>query len=288
MFVKRAIAILLISSLAIMLLIALFWFRYYSSQQEKELKILIEMCSKAVENFRSDYIWRPEYVLVFNRTSFAEGLIRKKVIYSGRHYNIVVGNETHIIVYTTSAGQYPLYSKGIFYLIHAIAVYQKDIVLKPAVVYSYKGSEPSVEPYSKRYYFEPNVDEQEMMFLIAKYPYYLPHFWIKDLVEEKFMNVSISDKEVVKMKFLKSFRASSRDLVIIQYIFPYEKASIYACIDSETGMVLAEVFIGESKSISYLESITNIDSVPPELLSIVRNTVFVDATTNKTLAIPKP
>jgi len=30
------------------------------------------------------------------------------------------------------------------------------------------------------------------------------------------------------------------------------------------------------------------DSVPPELLSIIRNAVFVDATTNKTLEIPKP
>uniref|UniRef100_A0A7C4BDX5 Uncharacterized protein n=1 Tax=Ignisphaera aggregans TaxID=334771 RepID=A0A7C4BDX5_9CREN len=90
------------------------------------------------------------------------------------------------------------------------------------------------------------------------------------------------------MKFIKSFRASNRDLLIVQYIFPCEKASIYACIDSETRMVLAEVFIGESKSISYLESINNIGSVPLELLSIVRNTVFVDATTNKTLAVPKP
>jgi|UniRef100_A0A7J2T8C4 hypothetical protein len=85
------------------------------------------------------------------------------------------------------------------------------------------------------------------------------------------------------MKFLKNFRASNRDLVIVQYLFPHETASIYACIDSETGMVLAEVFISESKSTSYLESITDMDSVPPELLSIIRNAVFVDATTNRTI-----
>jgi len=90
------------------------------------------------------------------------------------------------------------------------------------------------------------------------------------------------------MKFLKNFRASNRDLVIVQYPFPYEKVSIYTCIDSETGVVLAEVFIGESRSISYLESITNIDSVPLELQLIIRNRIFVDATTNKTLEIPKP
>jgi len=60
-------------------------------------------------------------VLMFNSTSFAEGLIRRKVIYSGRHYNIVVSTETHIVVHATSAGQYPLHSKGFFYLIHAIA-----------------------------------------------------------------------------------------------------------------------------------------------------------------------
>jgi len=84
------------------------------------------------------------------------------------------------------------------------------------------------------------------------------------------MNVSISDRGVVEMEFLKNFRVSNRDLVIVQYIFPYERASIYAYIDFETRMVLAEVFISESKSISYLENITNIDSVPPELLSIIK------------------
>jgi len=147
----------------------LFWFSYYSSQEEKELKILLEMCSKAVENFRSDSVWRPGSVLVFNSTHTAEGFIRRKVIYSGKHYNIVVGNETHIVVYTTSAGQYPLHSKGFFYLIHAIAVYQEDIVLKPAVIYSYQYPEYS---YPKRYYFKPYTDEQKMVFLIARLPYY--------------------------------------------------------------------------------------------------------------------
>ena len=48
------------------------------------------------------------------------------------------------------------------------------------------------------------------------------------------------------------------------------------------------MFISKSKFTSYLESITDMDSVPPELLSIIRNAVFVDATTNKTLEIPKP
>jgi len=176
-----------------MFLIALFWISYYSSQHDKELKILLEMCRKAVENFRSNYIWRPGYVLVFNRTSFTEGLIRKKVIYSGRHYSIVVSNETHIVVYATSAGQYPLHSKGFFYEIHAIAVYQKDSVLEPTVIYSYQYPEPSIKPYPKRYYFKPYTDEQKMVFLIARLPYYIPHFWIKDLVEKKAMNISISD-----------------------------------------------------------------------------------------------
>jgi len=246
------------------------------------------MCSKAVENFRGYVVWEPGSVLVFNSTHTAEGFIRRKVIYSGEYYNIVTSNETHVIVYVTAVGQYPLHSKGFFYEIHAIAVYQKDSVLKPTVIYSYQYPEPSIKPYPKRYYFKPYTDEQKMMFLIARLPYYLPHFWIKDLVEKKAMNISISDREAVEMKFIKSFRASNRDLVIVQYIFPYEKVSIHACIDSETGMVLAEVFISESKSTSYLESITNIDSVPLELLSIIRNRIFVDATTNRTLEIPKP
>jgi len=167
------------------------------------------MCSKAVENFRGYVVWEPGSVLVFNSTHTAEGFIRRKVIYSGRHYNIVIGNETHIVVYATSAGQYPLHSKGFFYLIHAIAIYQKDNISRPLVIYSYWYPEPSIEPHPKRYYFKPYTDEQKMMFLIAKYPYYLPHFWIKDLVEKKFMNVSISVKEVVEMKFLKSFRVSN-------------------------------------------------------------------------------
>jgi len=55
-----------------------------------------------------------------------------------------------------------------------------------------------------------------MTFLIARYPNYLPHFWIEDLVEKKFMNVSISDKEAVEMEFLKNFRVANRDLLIVQ------------------------------------------------------------------------
>ena len=51
--------------------------------------------------------------------------------------NIVIGNETHIVVYATSVGQFPLHSKGFFYEIHAIAIYQKDNVLRPTVIYSY-------------------------------------------------------------------------------------------------------------------------------------------------------
>jgi len=54
------------------------------------------------------------------------------------------------------------------------------------------------------------------MFLIARYPNYLPHFWIKDLVEKKAINISISDREVVEMKFLKNFRVANRDLLIVQ------------------------------------------------------------------------
>jgi len=144
-------------------------------------------------------------VLVFNRTSIAEGLIRRKVIYSGRHYNIVIGNGTHIVVYATSVGRFPLHSKGFFYEIHAIAIYQKDNVLRPTVIYSYWYPEYSEYCYPKRYYFRPNTDEQKMTFLIARYPNYLPHFWIKDLVEKKAMNISISDREAVEMKFLKNF-----------------------------------------------------------------------------------
>jgi len=123
---------------------------------------LLEMCSKAVENFRSDSVWRPGSVLVFNRTSFTEGLIRKKVIYSGKHYNIVVSNETHIVIYAASVGQYPLYSKGFFYEVDAIAIYQKDNISRPIIIYSYQYPEYS---YPKRYYFNPNTDEQKMMFL---------------------------------------------------------------------------------------------------------------------------
>jgi len=156
------------------------------------------MCSKAVENFGSDSVWRPGSVLMFNSTHTAEGFIRRKVIYSGRHYNIVVSNETHIVVHATSAGQYPLHSKGFFYLIHAIAIYQKDNISRPIVIYSYQYPEPSIKPYPKRYYFKPYADEQKMMFLIARLPYYLPHFWIKDLVEKKAMNISISDEKLLR------------------------------------------------------------------------------------------
>jgi len=122
MFGKRAVTLLLISLLAIASLLILFWLSYYSSQQDKELKILLEMCSKAVESFRGDSVWRPGSVLVFNRTSFTEGLIRKKVIYNGKHYNIVISNETHIVIYAASVGQYSLYSKGFFYEVDAIAI----------------------------------------------------------------------------------------------------------------------------------------------------------------------
>ena len=98
------------------------------------MKILLEMCSKAVENFGSDSVWRPGSVLMFNSTSFAEGLIRRKVIYSGRHYNIVVSTETHIVVHATSAGQYPLHSKGFFYLIHAIATVSYTHLTLPTIL----------------------------------------------------------------------------------------------------------------------------------------------------------
>ena len=54
------------------------------------------------------------------------------------------------------------------------------------------------------------------MFLIDRYSNYLPHFWIKDLVEKKAINISISDREVVEMKFLKNFRVANRDLLIVQ------------------------------------------------------------------------
>jgi len=74
--------------------------------------------------------------------------------------------------------------------------------------------------------------------------------WVKNLVEKKIINKNIRDKEVVEMKLLTSLRASNRDLVIVQYIFPYERVNIYTCIDSETGVVLAEVFVSESKSVS--------------------------------------
>ena len=155
----KTLSIILLS--VVMFLMVLFWFSHYSFQQDKELDILLEMCSKAVENFRGDVVWEPDSVLVFNRTSFAEGLIRRKVIYSGRHYNIVVSTETHIVVHATSAGQYPLHSKGFFYLIHAIAIYQKDNISRPIVIYSYQYPEPSIKPYPKRYYFKPYADEQK-------------------------------------------------------------------------------------------------------------------------------
>uniref|UniRef100_A0A7J3Z5X9 Uncharacterized protein n=1 Tax=Ignisphaera aggregans TaxID=334771 RepID=A0A7J3Z5X9_9CREN len=123
MLAKRATTLFLISLLVVMFLIVLFWFSHYSFQQDKELNVLLKMCSKAAENFRSDSIWEPSSVLVFNRTEIAEGIIRRKIIYSGRHYNIVIGNETHIVIYATSVGQFPLHSKGFFYVIHAIAIY---------------------------------------------------------------------------------------------------------------------------------------------------------------------
>jgi len=55
-FTKRAVALLLISSLVVTFLMVLFWFSHYPSQQDKELNVLLEMCSRAVENFRSDSI----------------------------------------------------------------------------------------------------------------------------------------------------------------------------------------------------------------------------------------
>ena len=71
------------------------------------MKILIEMCSKAVENFRSDSVWRTGSVLVFNSTDTAEGFIRERLFIVVGTTILLLSNETHIVVYTTSAGQYP-------------------------------------------------------------------------------------------------------------------------------------------------------------------------------------
>jgi len=283
---KRVVVLLLIFALIITVVAVLSWFSYHSSRQDEKSNILLEICSKSVGNLRDDFILGNGLVLVYNETIFARGFIREKVVYKGRHYNIVVGNGTHIAIYATSVGRFPLYSKGIFYEIHAIAIYHRDNVLRPIIIYSYQYPEYS---YPKRYYFRSVTDEQEMVLEIARLPYYLPHFWIENLVKEKTMYVNTDSEEIVEMKLLKNFRASNRDLWIVKYVFHHENVNVYACVDVETGLILAGVFMGRSEtSISYLEDITNIDSVPPELLTIIRNTVFIDTTTNRTLEISRP
>lgn len=183
-----------------------------------------------------------------------------------------------------------MYSKGVFHDIHAIAIYrkEKDGDLRPAIIYSYRYAKNSY-PHCKYYYFYPIRDEDEMVFYTARYPLRPIHFWVKDFVKERTMNVNIDRKEVMEMKLLKDYKINGRSIWIARYSFLNESVDVYACIDVETGIILAEVFVGKDQtSIGYLEDITDIDDVPANLLSMIRNAVFVDITTNKTLRIPKP
>jgi len=181
-----------------------------------------------------------------------------------------------------------MYSKGVFYEIHAIAICRKDGDLKPAIIYSYRYAKNS-HPHRKYYYFRPIRDEAEMVFYTARYPLRPIHFWIKDFVKGRTKNVSIDHGEVMVMKLLKDYKINGRNIWVVRYSFLNESVDVYACIDVETQVMLAEVSVDKDQaSIGYLENIIDVDSVPTELLSMIRNAEFVDISTNRTLEIPRP
>ena len=290
MVAKRSVGILLILVFTIIVATALFWFSYYSSRQNDYLNALVRVCSISAENFKDGSIWRNGSVLVYNKTIFAKGFIREKAVYVGKYYNIAVDNGTHITVYATSVGRFPIYSKGVFYEIHAIAIYrkEKDGDLRPAIIYSYRYAKNSY-PHRKYYYFRPIRDEDEMIFETARFPLRPIHFWVKDFVRRGIMNVNIDHKEVMEMKLLKDYKINGRNIWIVRYSFLNESVDVYACIDVETQVMLAEVSVDKDQaSIGYLENIIDVDSVPTELLSMIRNAEFVDISTNRTLEIPRP
>jgi len=259
-------------------------------QNEEVIDILVKKCSECVKDLGGSTLWRTNNVFVYNESTFAKGFIYERVVYMGKYYNIVVDNGTHVTVYVASVGRFPTYSKGVFYEIHAIAIYckEKDGDLKPAMIYSYRYAKNSY-PHCKYYYFYPIRDKDEMVFYTARYPLRPIHFWVKDFVRRDIMNVNIDHKEVMEMKLLKDYKINDRVIWVVKYSFPNESVDVYACIDMETQVVLTEVFIGKGRiSIGYLENITDIDSVPVELLSMIRNAEFVDISTNKTLEVPKP
>lgn len=271
------------------LTVALFKHYYLTYVQNEEvIDILVKKCSERVKDLDGSTLWRTNNVLVYNKSIFAKGFIREKVVYRGKYYNIVVDNGTHLVVYTASVGRFPMYSKGVFYEIHAVVIYRKDSDLKPAIIYSYRYAKNSY-PHCKYYYFYPIRNEDRMLFHIARYPFRPIHSWIRDFVRRDTMNVSIDHKKVLEVKLLKDYKINGRSIWIVRYSFLNESVDVYACIDVETGIVLAEIFVGKDQtSIGYLENITDIDNVPANLLSMIRNAVFVDITTNKTLRIPKP
>ncbi|MDW8033405.1 MAG: hypothetical protein RMI79_00410 [Nitrososphaerota archaeon] len=253
--------------------------------------MLVKICNRNVEKFRYAILWENNRVLAYNSTIVAKGLTHK-VIYTGRDYIIPIGNGTHFIVYAASIGRFPLYSKGIFHSIDAIAIYPRENVLKPSVVYMYFYAKDHPSP--TRYYYNPIEDRSQMIWYIARLQN-LPQFWMEDLIKEKSMTITAEvqfpdsiKKEIIRMELVKSMNIDNRLLWIVKYEFLDEDSKIYACVDAETKLIVGEVFISEGeKAVYYLAEVVRLEDVPIELLSQIRDITYIDVSKNKSIEIPR-
>jgi len=97
------------------------------------------------------------------------------------------------------------------------------------------------------------------------------------------------NKKTIRMEFVKSLNIDNRLLWIVKYVFVDEDAKIYACVDAETKLPVAEVFTSNGeKAVDYLSEVIRPEDIPVELLSYMRDITYVDVSTNKSIQIPKP
>ncbi|MEM0028754.1 MAG: hypothetical protein QXM62_06555 [Ignisphaera sp.] len=253
-------------------------------------------CTKYVKNIEGVSLWDGR-VLIYNSTSYVKGLVREKIMYIGQTYIISVANESHVIVYVSGIGSYPLFSKGIFIHIDPIAIYSRENAVKPQVVYRYLHAEGY--PIQTRRFYYPIAKENQMIYLIARLPTFLPHFWIEDLVDKRTIimtNVTIGRyRESIEMSFIGRIDIGNRTLWLAKFIFSVAENSriieideVYVCIDAGTKLPIARIFIGEEKSIEYLVGTAYLNQVPKRLLSELQGTIYVNALTNRSIEIPKP
>ncbi|MEM0026687.1 MAG: hypothetical protein QXT53_02640 [Ignisphaera sp.] len=266
-------------------------------ESQNIIDVLTRTCTKYVKNIEEVLLWDGR-VLIYNSTTYAEGLIRKEIVYYiGKEYVIPVANGSHVIVYVGSVGSYPLFSKGSFIHINYIAIYSRENVVKPQVIYEYFYAEEYPIPTDRRFYY-PIAEENQMISLIARLPAFLPHFWIDDLVNKKTIAISnitmpsprgIS-RESIEMSFIKEISIGNRTFWLVKYVFPRERSEVYVCVDAEMRLPITRMFVSDvgQKSIEYLVGITSLDQVPEELLSKLERTIYVNILTNRSIELPKP